>query len=103
MSELVQHAEEARRLLDKIMAEKPAKNGHDFSAAVRCLVEVRNALASRSSDSDADIQRLGAVNAIISSVLGGQFPMKKMPWPRVDAARERLARLLPELAAEKGV
>jgi hypothetical protein len=42
------------------------------------------------------------VNAIISSVLGGQYPMEAMPWPSVDAARQRLAGIVRELASQEG-
>lgn len=98
MMDVVRPAREAMRLLDKIMAEKPEKNGHDFSAAVRCLVEVRNGLVAGHDGGG----QLPAVNAIISSVLGGQFPMKAIPWPSVDAARQRLAAVLRDLQSREG-
>jgi formate dehydrogenase major subunit len=98
MIDLDRPAGEAMRLLDKIMAEKPEKNGHDFSAAVRCLVMLRDALAAEHGARE----RLDSVNAIISSVLGGQYPMEAMPWPSVDAARQRLAVIVRELASQEG-
>ncbi len=93
MSEPADAGSEAMRLLDKIVAEKPEKNGHDLSAAIRCLVTMRDALATEHGPSE----RLDSVNAVISSVLGVQYPMHAIPWPSVDAARKRLAGIMGEL------
>ncbi|MBV9251352.1 MAG: hypothetical protein JO227_19145 [Acetobacteraceae bacterium] len=84
------------RALDKVLAEKPEKVGHDFSEATRCLVSYREELISawRSSRSVADRGRLLQLNAVLSAVMGGHFPLGPVPWTHVQKARDSLAELI---------
>lgn len=93
-------AKAAMRMLDKIVAEKPEKNGHDFSEAVRCLTAFREALIAERRAADvpsAPHERLARLNAVISAVVGGHFPIGAVPWKSVEAARGSFGELLAEM------
>ncbi|MBV9758615.1 MAG: hypothetical protein JO047_16335 [Alphaproteobacteria bacterium] len=86
----------ALRALDKVLADKPNKVGHDFSEATRCVSAFRDALIMRwrQTRAPADRQRLERANAALSVVVGGQFPISEEPWPHLERAREDLADLV---------
>jgi formate dehydrogenase major subunit len=101
LEERQQAAQNAMRMLDKIVAEKPEKNGHDFSEATRCLTAFREHLLAERRAEGAPLEahcRLGKLNAVISGVVGGHFPIGAVPWKHVEAARESFAQLLEEMA-----
>jgi hypothetical protein len=79
--------------LDKLLAERPSKSGHDFSEATRCLTAFRDQVVAdwRASRSEADRARMGTVNSVISAVLGGHFPRGDIPWEEIEQARGMLA------------
>ncbi len=81
--------------LDKVIADKPHKVGPDFSAATRHLCAFRDALIAqfRAAGDEATHpvrERLGRVNAVISTVLAGHFPLGPIPWAEIEKAREQL-------------
>ena len=82
--------------LDQLLADRPDKLGHDFSAAMRHLAGWRDALVQRrrhlplGGDPDA----LEQINAAISVILGGQFPLGKVQWPEIARVRLQLSELL---------
>ena len=87
----------ALRWMDALLAERPHKEGHDFSACVRHLCALRRRLVAELHGGGADPAlraRLGRLNGVISAVVGGQFPLGPVPWPQVEAARGELAALL---------
>ena len=88
-----QHCDAALRLIDKLLAERPERVGHDFSEATRCLTACRDELieAWRHSGGDTDRQRLTRVNAVLSVVVGGHFPLGQVPWKSIEQARAQLA------------
>ncbi len=74
-----------RRALDhlnKVLADRPKKNGQELSAALRCLAETRDGfLAARRASPDFPLGPLiEPINAVISSVLAAQFPLGGIPW-----------------------
>lgn len=73
--------DEARRLLEAILAAKPERDAARFSACVRALVRWRDGLAAEGGR-----EPLSTVNAILAAVLGGQYPGSKVPWERLQAA-----------------
>ncbi len=86
---------EALQAIDKLLADKPEKVGHDFSEASRRLCAWRDELVERwrlTRDED-DRRNLERVNAAISVVVGGQFPMGHVPWPEIEKVRNDLAAL----------
>lgn len=86
----------ALQAVDKVLEDQPDKVGHDFSAATRAVVQYRNALAAtwRQSQDESDRQRLAQVNAVLSVVVGGHFPLGGVPWPHLHKAREQLSALV---------
>ncbi|HSU05691.1 MAG TPA: hypothetical protein VLI93_08970, partial [Acetobacteraceae bacterium] len=84
---------QALRLIDQLLTERPQKVGHDFSEAVRCLSAYRDALAEiwRGSGADVDRDRLARVNAVLSVIMGGHFPLGGVPWGHIEKARQQLA------------
>src|SRR5690348_14007146 len=93
-------AAEALRMIDKLLAERPEKVGHDFSAATRCLTEFREQLIARirqHGGTETDRDRLARVNSVLSAIVGGHFPIGSVPWTTIEKARESYLRLLDEL------
>ena len=88
----------ALRAIDKLLAERPRKVGHDFSEAARCLTAYRDQViaAWRDSGDQADFDRLGMVNAVLSVVIGGHFPLGDVPWGHIEKARRQLADVLKD-------
>ena len=99
-------AREAKRWLDKILAEKPEKNGHDFSEAVRCVAAFRDDLFAEHRNQGASPElspQLARLNAVISAVLGGQYPVGPIPWKHVEAAHDSYLKLMDELGLHEDV
>ncbi len=92
-------AHEVLRTIDTLLEERPDKVGHDFSDATRRLSAWRDALAERwrETRSASDRRNLERVNAALSVVLGGQFPLGNVPWGHIERVRQDLA----ELAAHR--
>jgi hypothetical protein len=91
-----EHGRQALHRLDTLLADRPSRSGHDFSAATRCLTAFRDEVvqAWRASGSDADRARLDTVNSVLSAVLGGYFPRGTVPWEEIAQARGMLARVV---------
>jgi hypothetical protein len=100
MSETTGH--EAFAAINRLLADRPNKIGHDFSEATGRLAAWRDALALRWRQSPTENNRraLDRVNAGLSVVLGGQFPLGKVPWPEIDKVREDLGELISEAAGQ---
>ncbi len=77
-------AQAALAALDAALARRPNKDGHDFAQAATCLAAFRDQLIAR-------------LNGIISVVVGAHFPLDKIPWPGMEAARHALAELAQRL------
>ena len=79
--------------LDTALAARPEKNGHELSAALRELAELRDgfvAVRRREPDHPA-VGLLAPVNGVISSVLAAQFPIGEVQWEALVKARDWLA------------
>lgn len=84
--------------LDKALAEKPKKAGEAFSQATEHLCVLRDMMIGGLRDGQrADHDRLGRLNAIISTALAGHFPIGNVPWDEVEHARGALKELISEL------
>ena len=81
--------------IDQLLADQPDKVGADFSAATRSLVAWRNALALRwrHSTTKEDRQAVDCVNAALSVILGGQFPLGSVQWSEIKKVQRDLAEL----------
>jgi hypothetical protein len=86
----------ALRALDGVLADQPDKVGHDFSQAEREIAAYRDALAQiwRGSGQESDRRRMAQVNAVLSVVVGGHFPLGGVPWAHLHKARDLLAELV---------
>ena len=97
-------AYEALAELDKALADKPYAEGHTFSAAAHHLCSVRDKLAMRQVREGADAasrKRLEHVNAVISVVLAGHFPLGSVPWEELAKARGWLADLVADASWQR--
>jgi hypothetical protein len=88
---------EALQAMDKLLRDKPEKVGHDFSEATRRLCAWRDRLTARwrQTQEGSDRRELERVNAAISVVVGGQFPLGGVPWPEIEKMRNDLAGFVP--------
>ena len=88
---------EALAELDLALAAKPHAEGHTFSMAALHLSELRDRMAAEQRERGADAEsrrRLEHVNAVISVVLAGHFPLGAVPWAELQKARGWLADLV---------
>jgi formate dehydrogenase major subunit len=91
-----EHGERALALIDKLLAERPEKVGHDFSETTRCLSAFRDELIGqfRKTGTDYDRERLEGANAVLSVIVSGHFPLGDIPWGHIEEARKRLEGLV---------
>lgn len=92
-------ARQALAELDQALAARPYAEGHTFSMAALHLSQLRDRMAAAQRDKGADAtsrRRLEHVNAVISIVLAGHFPLGAVPWPELEKARGWLAELVEE-------
>ena len=86
---------EALQAIDKLLRDRPEKVGHDFSEATRLLCAWRDRLIEewRKTQETSSRRDLERVNAAISVIVGGQFPLGGVPWPEIEAVRHNLETL----------
>ncbi len=87
---------QALAAVDQALAERPHKEGHTFSAATRHLCALRDAMLEQRRNQPWPHQsqrQLDHVNAVISIVLAGHFPLGAVPWQELELARNWLADL----------
>ncbi len=85
---------QALRHLNAILAKQPETDSDLFSRCTRELAAFRNALIAAAREpaaGDAVRTGLAHVNAIISVVLAGHFPLGPIPWQELQRARGWLA------------
>jgi hypothetical protein len=95
--DLREHCHAAVEALCRVLDERPAEEHEYLLEAVRCLVRLRDRLIEqrRSGHPSPDLQdRLDRANAILSVVVGGQYPLVGVRWERVSHARDELRALL---------
>ncbi len=87
---------EALRAVEKLLAERPHKEGHDFSEATRKLTSYRDALIGRwrQTHAEQDRRNLERANGVLSAIVGGHFPSGPVPWSLIERARDDLADLV---------
>ena len=81
--------------MEKLLADQPEKIGHDFSDATRQLTAWRDRCIARWRETHAedDRRRLERLNAAVSVIIGGQFPLGSVNWDSIQRARRDLAEL----------
>ncbi len=90
-------ADEALAAVDKLLADRPKRVGHDFSEATKRLTAYRQALLASwggPPSEPMDRKRLSRLNAVISVVYGTHYPIGSPEWEPLRGARDELARLV---------
>ncbi len=88
------HCAEALAALDEALASAPGRNGDAFSRALRCLCAFREELIATDGRGTAESrQRLVRLNAVISLVMAGHFPLGEAPWDEIKKTRVWLAEI----------
>ncbi|MBV9521902.1 MAG: hypothetical protein JO010_03870 [Alphaproteobacteria bacterium] len=93
----VDHGEAALGALDRCLAQGADKLGERIAEAVRRLVVLRDGLIARRRSGESttfERDRLDRTNAIISLVVGAEFPIQGLHRERVQGARDALAAML---------
>jgi hypothetical protein len=80
--------------LDRALAARPHGDGDAFSEATRHLCVVRDRLAQARVTTPETRWRLERINAVISVVLAGHFPLGAVPWGELEKARDWLAEIV---------
>jgi len=81
--------------LDRALEDRPDKIYDDLVEAVRCLVELRTELVAGWRDGAAR-DELDRCNAILSMIVGGEYPLAGIRRNRVQKARDELCLLLAD-------
>ena len=90
-----QSARDALEALDEAIGDAPKRNGHAFSRAATCLSAYRDELiAQHGLEGQANRQHLSRVNAVLSLVLAGHFPLGDVPWDEIKKGRDGLSELI---------
>jgi hypothetical protein len=75
--------------LDRALDDRPDKIYEDLAAAVRCLVQLRADLTAGWRDGGHS-DRLDRCNAILSMLIGSEYPLAGMRRERIQNARDEL-------------
>jgi hypothetical protein len=90
-----QSARNALEALDEAIADAPRRNGHALSRAATCVSAFREELiAQHGLQGEENRQRLARVNAILSLVLAGHFPLGDAPWDEIKKGRNWLSEMI---------
>jgi formate dehydrogenase major subunit len=86
--------------IDKLLADRPSRVTHDFSAATTCLTEYRERVIRRLREKGSPPdgrERLARLNAVLSVVVGTHYPVGSPKWEHLEKARHSFAGLIGEL------
>ena len=87
----------ALEALDRALAHRPKRDGEAFSETTEHLCRMRDLLIAHCRAGAALQDKLGRLNAVISSSLAGHFPLGNTPWPEIEKARDQLRRLVADV------
>ncbi len=79
--------------MDRAIAAAPGHDGASFSQAVTEVSAARDEVAGRGRTTPEARQRLDRLNAVLSMILAGHFPLGAPPWDEVRKARGWLAEI----------
>ena len=77
--------------LDRAIEAAPERDGAAFSEAVMEVSAVRDDVAACGRATPEARQRLSVLNALLSMILAGHFPLVVPPWDEIRRARGWLA------------
>jgi hypothetical protein len=89
--------------LDHLLRNHPAETADELTEAVRCAVALRDRMIERRRRGGSDPRRdarLRQVNAVISAIVAGEFPLTGIRWQRIEGARDLLRKVLREEETE---
>ncbi len=90
----------ALTVMDQVLAERPAKEGHKLTDITQKLCVYRDGLIARARAGGEDARRdLEHVNAVLSIVAAIHFPLGTIPWTELEGARGWLADLVARAGA----
>jgi len=95
--------QEVLQQIDKLLADKPDRIGHDFSAATIALCTYRRAIFDRignGTPSQQETDRLNQLNSVISVVYATHYPIGGPKWEPLEKAREAFAALITDTGAQ---
>ena len=93
------HVAEALAAIDEALASAPKQNGEAFSRAVRALSVYREeVIAADGRKTVESRQRLVRLNAILSMVMAGNFPLGEPPWDEIRKTRGWLAEMIESMS-----
>jgi hypothetical protein len=90
------HLDEAARVIEQALVERPQGDGALFSLAAQHLSAARDQMARRQraqGATEASRRALEHVNAVISIVLACHFPLGAIPWGELEKSRAWLGRI----------
>ena len=93
---------EALEQIDRALAGRPVRDPQALTGAMQCLTAFRDHCVERCRAEDGPRHRgpLERVNAVISIVTAGEFPIGEMPWDDLATAQSWLEAVLREEAAQ---
>lgn len=80
--------------IDRALEERPDKVYRDLADVVRALVQLRDHLIAKQEG--ANIERLERCNAVLSLVIGAEYPLEGVRRDRIQQARDQLTSLLQD-------
>ena len=84
---------------DYLLRNHPAEIAEELGDAVHCVVALRDSMiehrhrAGATAEQDGQLQK---VNAVISAIVAGEFPLMGVRWKRIEGARDLLKQVLAE-------
>jgi len=82
--------------INALLSDAPDNVAHHFSNATRLLTTWRDGLIARwrQTGAEVDRQRLDQVNAALSLIVGGQFSLGSIHWPKIEQLPHNLTNLV---------
>lgn len=82
---------------DRALDDRPDKIYDDLAEAVRCVAALRDRLVKERRAGAENGAGLGRVNAVLSHIVGGEYPLEGVRRRRIEQASEELAALPPRV------
>lgn len=80
--------------IEEAVADRDSHTSEKLSHVVARLVTLRNGLIARRRAGEPCAEYLAQSNALISALIGTEFPVNGLQWDRVCETRDALTRLL---------
>lgn len=101
-AEVAEPGRKALACIDRILADKPRRDGAAMTEATKDLCLFRDGLIPSAQAGDEAARRLEVANGVLSVVTAFHFPLGPAPWEELGKARGWLADLLGEGGPQSG-